>query len=63
MLILSHPNDDILRKKCKEFDFINPPFDPIEFAKEMIKFMYDHNGIGLAANQVEYGSSYFLHER
>jgi peptide deformylase len=54
VLTLSHPNDDILRTKCKEFDFSNPPFEPIEFAKKMIKFMYDHNGIGLAANQIGY---------
>lgn len=42
----------ILRTKCSDFDFANPPFDPIEFAKELVKFMYDKGGIGLAANQV-----------
>jgi len=45
-------NDPILTKKCDEFDFINPPFDPVEFSIELIKFMYDRNGVGLAANQV-----------
>jgi peptide deformylase len=44
--------DPILKTKCEEFDFINPPFDPIEFSKDLIKFMYDNNGLGLAANQV-----------
>ena len=45
-------NDPILRTPTQEFDFLNPPFDPIEFSKDLIKFMYDNNGIGLAANQV-----------
>lgn len=44
--------DPILKTKCEEFDFINPPLDPIEFSKNLIKFMYDNNGLGLAANQV-----------
>jgi peptide deformylase len=42
----------ILKTMCNEFDFSNPSFDPIEFSKELVKFMYDNNGIGLAANQV-----------
>lgn len=45
-------SDPILTTPCKEFDFNNPPFDPIEFAVELVKFMYDNNGLGLAANQV-----------
>jgi peptide deformylase len=45
-------NDKVLTEVCQEFDFSNPPFDPIEFSKELVKFMYDNNGIGLAANQV-----------
>lgn len=45
-------NDPILTKPCKVFSFIDPPFDPYEFAKELVKFMYDNNGIGLSANQV-----------
>ena len=49
---LVDPNDPILTTPCQKFDFINPPFDAIEFAKKMVKFMYDSNGIGLAANQV-----------
>jgi len=38
--------------QCQSFDFQNPPFDPIEFSQELVKFMYENNGIGLAANQV-----------
>lgn len=49
---LVNAKDPILKTKCEEFDFINPPFDPIEFSKNLIKFMYDNNGLGLAANQV-----------
>lgn len=45
-------NDPILKTECKEFDFANPPFEPVEFSRELVKFMYDNNGLGLAANQV-----------
>jgi peptide deformylase len=51
MKLVSH-DDPVLKTRCEEFDFANPPFDPIEFSKELVKFMYDSNGIGLAANQV-----------
>jgi peptide deformylase len=51
MKLVKH-NDPILTTECKPFDFTNPPFDPIDFSKEFIKFMYDSGGIGLAANQV-----------
>lgn len=58
-LILSHPNDQILKTKCNNFDFNNPPFDPIEFAQELIECMKTSNGIGLAANQVGYNFRIF----
>jgi len=45
-------NDPILQSKLEEFNFISPPTDPIELAKDMVKFMYENNGVGLAANQV-----------
>ena len=48
-------NDPILRKECVDFDFNNKCIDPIWFAKELVRTMYEHNGIGLAANQVGYG--------
>jgi peptide deformylase len=44
--------NNILKEECKEFDFTNPPFDPLEFSKNLVQTMYDNNGIGLAANQV-----------
>lgn len=49
---LVDPNDPILTTPCQVFDFKNPPFDPTKFAKDLVKFMYDKNGIGLSANQV-----------
>ena len=51
MNLVKH-DDPILTRVCENFDFSNPPFDPIEFAKDLVKHMYDWNGIGLAANQV-----------
>ncbi len=51
-LKLVNPNDPILTRPCDVFDFSNPPVDPVELAQNMVKFMYDNNGIGLAANQV-----------
>lgn len=45
-------NDPILTRVCEDFNFSNSPFDPVEFAKELVKHMYDWNGLGLAANQV-----------
>lgn len=45
-------NDPILRQKTEQFDFNSPPFAPVEFAQQLVKTMYDNNGLGLAANQV-----------
>lgn len=45
-------SDPVLTKACEEFNFKDPPFDPIEFAKDLVKFMYDKNGLGVSANQV-----------
>lgn len=45
-------NDPLITTVCKPFDFLAPPFEPIDFANKLVKKMYDLNGIGLAANQV-----------
>lgn len=45
-------DDRYLLKECEEFDFKDPPFDPIEYAQNLVKFMYDNNALGVAANQV-----------
>ena len=44
--------DPQLKQKSEPFDFKNPPFDPVEFSQELIKFMYDNNAICLSAPQV-----------
>lgn len=45
-------NDKSLKEKASTFDFQNPPVDPIELSQQLVKFMYDNNGICLAAPQV-----------
>jgi peptide deformylase len=45
-------DDRYLLEKCEDFDFKDPSFDPIEFSQNLVKFMYDENGLGVAANQV-----------
>jgi peptide deformylase len=45
-------NDPIFTTPCNQFDFQDVPFDPIEFSKDLVKFMYDNNGISLSAPQV-----------
>lgn len=52
-------NDKILTTKCEDFDFENPPFDPIAFSHELIKFMYENNGMGICANQIGLGYRIF----
>ena len=47
-------DDRYLTEVCKEFDFNDPQVDPIEFAQDLVKTMYERNGLGLAANQVGY---------
>ena len=51
MNIVKFP-DPILRERMPDFDFVNPPFDPVELEKNMIAMMFKEDGIGLAANQV-----------
>ena len=45
-------NDPILLTQCLPFDFQNPPIDPYDLAHDLVEFMYENNGLGLAANQV-----------
>ena len=49
--IIKFPNP-ILRDRMPEFDFSNPIIDPVELEKSMLEVMFQHDGIGLAANQV-----------
>lgn len=53
MLRLVSEFDSTLTHKIEEdFSFLNPDTDPNELERFMIKFMIDHNGIGLAAPQI-----------
>lgn len=52
-------SDPILRQKTQQFDFNTPPFEPVEFAQQLVKTMYDNNGLGLAANQVGFPYAIF----
>lgn len=46
------PKDhNLLTTKLENFDFSNPPTDPIQLAKDLTETMLHHSGIGLAANQ------------
>ena len=45
-------DDPILTEASNVFDFNNPPFDPIRFSEELVKFMYDKSCIGMSAVQV-----------
>jgi peptide deformylase len=49
---LVNKDDVILKTVMENFSFIEPPTDPIELSIRMGNYMEDHNGLGLAANQV-----------
>ena len=44
--------DPLLKTVLEPFDFKNPPIDPVQLAKDMVKTMRENNGYGLSANQV-----------
>jgi len=46
------PNDPALKLKCQNFNFQDPAFDPIEFAQDLIKLIYEKDGLSISANQV-----------
>lgn len=52
--VIMELDDRYLHKKCSDFNFDAPQVEPIEFAQELVKTMYEKNGLGLAANQVGY---------
>jgi peptide deformylase len=51
-LALVPATDSILTTEIDNFNFVNPPVDPEELAQQLVSYMRDNNGIGLAANQV-----------
>jgi peptide deformylase len=44
-------NSPILREYLPNFDFDNPPVNPIEFASSLVETCKKYKGIGLSANQ------------
>lgn len=48
---LIESTNPLLYTKIEDFDFSNPPIDPIELSKKLIETMKFHNGMGLSANQ------------
>ena len=47
------PSDDpILREEMPEFDFLEPPIDPIELAHVLSQNCLYHDGLGLSAPQI-----------
>jgi peptide deformylase len=49
---LIDPSVPILHTKLQNFDFSNPPVDPVELAQDLIAHMRYFGGIGLSANQL-----------
>lgn len=46
------PYSEILKKTIQSFDFLNPPTDPSQLAKDLAETMIANNGLGLSANQI-----------
>lgn len=57
--IIKYPNS-ILTTRCSEFDFTNPSIDPNLLADALMTAMYERNGIGLAANQINIPTRVFV---
>jgi len=59
MKLVKYP-EEILARKLKEVDLANPGFNPVELKKQMVEFMLESKGIGLAASQVGIDASIFV---
>ena len=57
--LISYPNKS-LSTPAIPFDFSSPPVDPHELEADLIEVMLEHNGIGLASNQVNVPYSVFV---
>lgn len=51
VLELADPTHPLMSTVLEDFDFKNPPCDPVELANSLIETMTAHRGLGLAANQ------------
>ena len=49
---LVHYSSPVISEVAKKFDFDDPPFDPVQFAMDMVETMNAHNALGLSAPQL-----------
>lgn len=59
MQLVYYPNE-ILDREVKDVNLENPSFDPKELKEQMVDFMLQHGGIGLAANQIGLDAKVFV---
>lgn len=52
ILKLLNCDDPMLRQEMPEFDFANPPTNPVELYNNLAETMIEHHGLGLSSNQV-----------
>jgi peptide deformylase len=52
ILQLVKDTDPILSTPTPHFDFLNPPTDPVQLARDLYESLVHHKGLGLAAPQV-----------
>ena len=45
-------NDPILKQRVENFDFSNPPMNPVELYNDLAETMKENDGLGLAAPQI-----------
>lgn len=57
---LVHEEHPILQQALLEFDFDNPPVNPIEFASSLVETCKLHRGLGLSANQCGFPHRVFV---
>lgn len=50
----------LLYKKLPEFDFVNPPVNPNDFASALVETCKKNNGLGLSANQCGFDYRIFV---
>lgn len=60
MLKLIESNNSILQTPALNFDFSDNSVDPLKLATEMLEFMRNSNGIGLAAPQIGLSLCFFI---
>lgn len=51
-LKLISEDSPMLLQPCEEFDFNDPPYDPVELSESLHSVMARNDGLGLSANQV-----------